>query len=159
MRTMYRKTFTLIELLAAMAIIAILAALIIGVSSVASRNMMEARTKARLEAMMTALQEHFQDRGYYPQPSPSNATIEVDFNAAPFGQFWHSQTQRPYIEDTKIKGFTSGEESRYLDGWGREAFRYQLHSTEGYRLWSYGADKKSGTAEEKQDDICSWKQR
>ncbi|NLF19511.1 MAG: prepilin-type N-terminal cleavage/methylation domain-containing protein [Lentisphaerae bacterium] len=156
---MSRKPFTLIELLTAMAIIAILAAMVLGVSAVVSRNMMEARTKARLEAMMMALQEHFQDRGYYPQPSTAGATIEVDFSVAPFDQFWHSQTERPYLEDTKIKDFSGDDETRYLDGWGREAFRYQLHSTEGYRLWSYGADKKSGTTEEKQDDICSWKQR
>ncbi len=143
--------FTLVELLTVMAIIFIMAALIVGVSSLVSRNMMEAKTKSKLEAMMIALQEYQQDRGYFPQ---TTVTINVDFNAAPFNNFASTQTARPYLEGMKVSGFAAGEDSVYRDGWNRP-FRYELHATEGYRLWSDGADKAAGT----EDDVCSWKQR
>lgn len=139
--------FTLVELLTVMSIIFILAALLVGVSSVVSNNMHEARTKARLEAMMMALQEHFQDRGYYPQQA---AAGDLNFTAA---EFTHTQTGRPYLE-----GSTPGQP--YLDGWQRP-FQYSTADAggtpwpEGYHLWSNGRDRNPGTA----DDISSWKQR
>lgn len=141
-------SFTLIELLTVMTIIFIMTAVLIGVASLVSNNAHEAKTKARLEAMMIALQEHFQDRGYFPQQV---AAGDLDLSAV---TFVHSQTGRPYLE-----GYNGGP---YLDGWQR-AFQYSTHDTqstpqpwpEGYRLWSNGNDKTGGT----EDDICSWKQR
>ncbi len=152
MRPMTTKRFTLIELLTVMAIIFVLAGLLMGVSNVVSRNMHEARTKARMEAMMTALQEHFQDRGYFPQQAGGG---DLNFTAA---AFTHSQTGRPYLE-----GYSGG---LYLDGWQR-AFQYSTADaggtawSEGYHLWSRGPDYRPppGSAGTDLDDICSWKQR
>jgi len=148
------RAFTLIELLTTMGIIAILAAMIVGVSSVVSRNMMEARTKARLEAMMTALEDYRRDRGYYPQLGLGSSDW-ADLSFATLSDFKHMQTSRPYLED-----YAGGP---YEDAWG-EPYQYTIEadvalgsgSTEtGYWLRSKGRDKKPDT----DDDICSWKQR
>jgi type II secretory pathway pseudopilin PulG len=163
MRSHKTARFTLLELLAVMSIIFIMAALLVGVTSVVSRNMHEAKTKARMEAMMMALQEHFQDRGYYPQQAPA---VAVNFTA-----FTHTQTGRPYLEGY---GPTVG----YLDGWERP-FLYATADAanvpypEGYHLWSRGHDKKTfpavdtsidnlgtaATAANTADDINSWGKR
>lgn len=161
--------FTLVELLTVMAIIFIMAALIVGVSSLVSRNMMEAKTKSKLEAMMIALQEYHQDRGYFPQlvsASPSTTVwVVLDLNLsdpANVGYFKHTQTGRPYLE-----GYAGGV---YKDGWDR-SFLYTIDSAtvgaEGYRLKSRGQDKKTPDdpddlgqpASTAEDDLCSWKQR
>ncbi len=142
------RRFTLIELLTVMAIIFVLAGLVMGVSGVVSRNMHEARTKARMEAMMMALQEHYQDRGYYPQLTTASTTW-VDL-VLDITQFKHTQTGRPYLES-----FVGGA---YLDGW-EKVFQYTTNpaevGTEGYRLRSGGPDKTQANG----DDVCSWKQR
>jgi type II secretory pathway pseudopilin PulG len=148
MRSVTTRRFTLIELLTVMGIIAALTALLVGVSAMVTRNIHEARTKARLEAMMTALQEHYQDRGYYPQQTTAG---DLNFTAS---AFVHSQTGRPYLE-----GYNGGP---YLDGF-QQPFQYQTgdRSTmpEGYHLWSKGKDMQTGATATEQDDICSWKQR
>jgi type II secretion system protein G len=138
----HRQCFTLIEVLATMAIIMVLAGLALGVATAVTRNAAEARTKARLEAMTMALQEFFQDRGYYPQQAAGDAN---------FGAFRHSQTNRPYMEGVPEVTVANP----YLDAWQRP-FQYKYEAGDDhYRLWSTGRDKASGT----EDDICSWKKR
>lgn len=163
-----KSRFTLIELLTVMAIIFVLAAMIVGVSAVVSRNMAEAKTKSRLEAMRLALQEYQQDRGYFPQlVAPSSSTtpwVVLDLNLSnpsSVGYFKHTQTGRPYLE-----GYAGGV---YKDGWDR-SFLYTIDpatvGSEGYRLKSRGHDKKTPDdpedpgqpASTADDDICSWRQ-
>lgn len=60
------SAFTLIELLTVMAIIAILAGLVVGISSIANRNAIESRTRAEIKAMETALETYKADYGAYP---------------------------------------------------------------------------------------------
>jgi type II secretory pathway pseudopilin PulG len=146
MRAMRSYRFTLIEILAAIAIIVVLVGLVLGVASAASRSAAEARTKARLEQMVLALQECYQDRGFHPQQATPGS---LNFAT---GTFVHSQTGRPYLE-----GYTGGT---YLDAWN-EPFQYQADATvaAGYLLWSKGRDKATTTAADQLDDICSWKQR
>ncbi len=146
--------FTLIELLTVMAIIFVLAAMIVGVSAVVSRNMAEAKTKAKLEAAMLALQEYQQDRGYFPPLSGADSGW-VDLSLV-LDDFRNTQTGRPYLE-----GYAGGV---YKDGW-EKPFQYTTDaatalggtppaSETGYWLRSNGHDKAGGT----EDDICSWKQ-
>lgn len=61
-----RAAFTLIELLMAISIIAILAGLLVGLAPVAGARMKESRTRAELERLTTAI-EAYKDRfGVYP---------------------------------------------------------------------------------------------
>ena len=58
--------FTLIELLVVMALIVILAAIVIGAGGYAIRAATEARMKAEIRAMETALEAYKSDHGGYP---------------------------------------------------------------------------------------------
>ncbi|MBN2450506.1 MAG: type II secretion system protein GspG [Lentisphaeria bacterium] len=147
-RAKIRRPFTLIEILAVIAIMFVLAGLVIGVAAAVSRNSAEAKTKAALEKMMLALQEHSLDRGYHPGEAvmAGSSSGFVSFNIANLDDFRHTQTGRPYLE-----GYAGGA---YLDGW-KNPFQYRLDADMGYRLRSLGDDELPDT----EDDICSWKQR
>src|SRR5688572_5394538 len=55
-RAASRRAFTLIELLVVIAIIAILAALIVGLTSIAGRNKVQTRVNAELNQLLTAIE-------------------------------------------------------------------------------------------------------
>ena len=136
---MKQRYFTIIELLAVIAILFVMAGMVLGIAAGVSRARNAGATKAKLEKMMLALQEHFQDRGFYPMQAAGDAN---------FSPFKNSQTGRPYLE-----GYEEGTD--YMDGW-HHPFQYKYQSGDTtYKLWSMGSDGVSGT----DDDICSWKQR
>jgi len=132
-----RHSFSMIEIVTVMAIIFIMVAMIVGVAGGVSRSRSEATTKAKMEKMMLALQEHLQDRGYFPIQAAGNAS---------FAEFTHTQTGRPYLE-----GYAPG--TVYNDAWNRP-FKYEYQAGDPtYKLWSQGKNTADAA-----DDICSWKQ-
>lgn len=159
-----RSPFTIIELLAVMVIISILAALILGVSKYATAKGHEAKTRSQLEALADAIEQFKEDRGYYPSTGGLTVTIlqfgehfpttdatPVDsstVNALKTNNFVNSQTGVPYIP-----GYKGGT---YLDAWGRP-FLYQCDGNQinknSFDLWSAGRD---GKIDDKVDDITNW---
>jgi hypothetical protein len=134
--------------------------------------MHEAKTKARMEAMMMAMQEYHQDRGYFPQQLSSGTDASagwVHLNIA-VGDFRNIQTARPYIEGFGTSAFASVTSALalvndYVDAWNC-SFQYTTRaatalgstaaaSEQGYWLRSLGPDKTADTA----DDINSWGKR
>ncbi len=74
-----RSAFTLIELLAVMAIILVLAGLIINIAGSAQYNSAKSRAMAEINALSTALENYKTDNGTYP-PDPntlSNSSASV----------------------------------------------------------------------------------
>ena len=159
--------FTLIELLATIAIIAVLAGIVMAGLSFASRRSIEAQTIARMEQFQIALEEYKKDYGVYPiQTTAGN----IDFNSAAWDVFvnWDragekegnskNKKKKPYMEG--IFHDTANTTNLFLDGNG-EPFQYQYpntvssRNTTKYALWSKGADGTDGN----EDDICSWKQK
>jgi type II secretory pathway pseudopilin PulG len=152
---MRNTPFTLIEILSAIAIIALLAALLIGGAGFASRASAEAKTRSLLKQMELALEQYFQDRGYYPTETASGT---VDWNRAGF----MSTTGVAYLEN-----YNYDTANPFEDAWDRP-FYYENDSVEGYHLWSKGYDgehgrKDDGTpnpisraGEAGSDDITSW---
>jgi len=78
-----RSGFTLVELLAVMAVIILLAGLVMGLANLAKRTMAVSQTKAEIARMCLALEAYKADFGYYPilninsvhyPPSAQNAT-------------------------------------------------------------------------------------
>lgn len=65
---MKRRVFSLVELLAVMAIIAILAGLIIAGSSSVRRRQRESAARATLQQLEVALDQYQQEWGHYPYP-------------------------------------------------------------------------------------------
>jgi prepilin-type N-terminal cleavage/methylation domain-containing protein len=158
-----RSPFTIIELLAVMVIISILAALILGVSKYATAKGHETRTHSQLEALADAIEHFKEDRGYYPigeiQFSDQEVFTGYDkidgtvFDVPPptkTGKFYSSQTGAPYIP-----GYKGG---LYLDAWKRP-FLYRRKSdgshinSNNFDLWSAGRNGKIGD----EDDITNWK--
>ncbi len=122
--------FTLIELLAVILIIGILMAMILGVVAYAHRANLEAKTKADIETIRTALVNYQMDVGTLP-PGPTWTT-----NLA------------SYIRD----GFT------FLDPWG-QAYRYiPSANRKSYKLYSKGTDRaESPPPEADADNIIAGK--
>lgn len=154
---MSRQSFTLIEILSVIAIIIILAALLVGGASFASRASAEAKTKSLLKQMELALDAYFQDRGYYPVDDGSHT---VDWPRSGFT----STTGVPYLPHYNPQNDPTYV---YKDAWG-QPFYYENDSTEGYKLWSKGYDHEHGkkddgsvnpisrAGEANSDDITSW---
>lgn len=160
-----RTPFTIIELLAVIVIISILAALILGIAGYASGKGYESKTVSQLLALEDALEQFREDRGFYPATLPASPVIQLGdhfaaaaatpvgtstVNALQDGNFVNSQTGVPYIP-----GYRGGP---YLDAWGRP-FLYRRdgnaaqNNTSSFDLWSAGRDGIIGT----EDDITNWK--
>jgi type II secretory pathway pseudopilin PulG len=163
-----RSPFTVIELLAVMVIVAILAGLILGVSRYASAKGHDSKTLSQLLALEDALGQFQEDRGYnmstnaltndilqlgshFPaadvNPIGTVATTDPCYRFTS-GRFVHSQTGNPYIP-----GYNGGP---YLDAWKRP-FLYRCdgnqNNTSTFDIWSAGRDGVIGT----DDDITNWK--
>ena len=161
---MKKRTFTLIELLAVIGIIAILAGLTVGGLSFATSKADEAKTIALMEEFETALEKYKEDYGTYPIQTTAG---KVDFNEDQWNFFTNksadlspskpNKRNKPYMEGI-------GNISIFEDGFGN-AFQYQYpnsdasRNTTKYALWSKGKDGGKASGGTTDDDICSWKQK
>ena len=167
---MRKRTFTLIELLAAIGIIAILAAITIGGLSFATAKADYSKTQSIIEKFGVALENFKADYGYYPikkiagdlDTTGSNITVEEEKKG------WQLFTNT--TKNKHNKPYFDGEPGVIEDAYG-EPLQYQYpnsvdsRNTTKYALWSKGKDKKSGASgtdtsnnagEKGSDDICSW---
>lgn len=110
--------FTLIELMAVIAIIGILAGIILGISGYVSRKADFSRVQGDLERIKIALEEYKVDHGkYVPAGSPLSGLTN-------------------YVSDL-----------RFSDPWTR-AYNYTFIGNSQFRLWSTGPDGVNGTADD-----------
>ena len=149
-----RNYFSLVELMAVIGIIAILAGIVFAGLRFAQSRALEAQTIAFMEQFETALEKFHGDYGYYPVMKDAG---NVNFDDSAWDLFTnHSSNKigKPYME-----GIYHGY-GVFSDGYG-EPFQYQFpngvssRNTTKYALWSKGADGVGGN----DDDICSWKQK
>ena len=153
---MKRHSFTLVELMAVIAIVAILAGILLGGVSFAQNRAREAQTIARMEQFQIALEAFRADYGFYPM----QAAGDVDFSHTSENTTWDLFTN--YTPNKRGKAYMEGIHGSYgkfLDGYG-EPFQYEYpaaasRNTTKFALWSKGSDGSNGT----DDDICSWKQK
>lgn len=135
------RAFTLIEILVVVAIIGLLAGLLFtNTDKIFGRSQeVVARVFVR-DSFKTALVRYKIDLGSYPSTAEGLAALlTAPSNTA---DHWHG----PYAE-------VSGSQIP-LDPWG-EPYQYRnpgTHNKDGYDLFSKGADKTEGTA----DDIGNW---
>ena len=143
---MKRHSFTLIEILAAIGIIAILAALSVAGFTYSRTRSAEAATLAKMQKFQLALERYKKDLGVLPKQTTAGSIVLNETSTT-----WKALFKGNYLDVP---------EGEYLDGFGNP-FHYQFpgtHNKNSYDLWSYGPDGKSSTAAEKDDDICNWKQ-
>ena len=130
--TIFRRAFTLVEILLVMTIIAILAAIVIPKMVGRSEQARSTAAHADIASIKTALDAFEVDNGFYPKSIQDLVTVPSN------AKNWHG----PYLEKVP------------QDPWGNPYIYYYpgKHNSSGYDLVSVGPDGKEGT----DDDIVSW---
>ena len=132
--TIFRRAFTLVELMLVVTIIGILAALVIprimGRSEQARMTAVHADINGGIKSALDAFEV---DNGFYPK------SLQDLIQQPSTAKNWHG----PYLDKLPV------------DPWGNPYVYYfpGKHSANSYDLLSVGPDGKEGT----QDDIVSWK--
>jgi general secretion pathway protein G len=142
-----RSGFSLIELLAVMTIIGILAGLIVGASKYGYAKARRSTATARIAALEAKLEDFKADNGYYPKQAvagPGSSTVLFNaLNGVTTGKkYFTAFTPREIAAIEVIDPF--GHEYQYVCP--------GIHNGATYDLWSNGADGISGNA----DDISNW---
>ena len=159
-----KHSFTVTELLVAIAIIVILAGILIGGLGYAGRRADQAKTIAAIQELSQAFEEYRAEKGFYP-PCKSN-NVEVKFYRKDTDKVltlvlgsnefkFVNKAGKPFLELANVSGTTK---EPFIDTWGT-TLRYQCpgtHNKASFDLWSYGPDKKSSTDNDKLDDITNW---
>jgi prepilin-type N-terminal cleavage/methylation domain-containing protein len=133
-----RDGFTLIEMLAVVLIMAILAGLILGISGYASRKSDESAAKGNLAMLRVALNEYKERYGTYPQGERTSYDDWGDYEAE--GSLAYQLSD--LVEDTLT----------FEDPWGN-AYQYQPSFAQGrtsgrvvaFDLWSGGPTWSQGS--------------
>ena len=161
-----KRSFTVTELLVAIAIVVILAGILIGGIGYAGRRADEAKTIAAMQALSAALEAFRAEKGYYPsfRNDPyGSVDYEVRFYRNAAGELtlcfrgvsleykFVDNKGKPFLELGNVTGSTK---ETYVDAWGK-GLLYQCpgtHNKSSFDLFSCGPDQIKGTA----DDIANW---
>lgn len=130
-----RRTFTLVELLLVMVILAVLAAIVVPKFTGRGEDAKISATKAQISELGTMLELYETDNGTYPSTAQGLLALREQPTSAPEPRGWKG----PYMK---------GEVP--TDPWGSEyVYRSPGAGSDGYDLFSVGPDQKEGT----DDDI------
>lgn len=110
-----RRSFTIIELLVAISIIAILAGLMVGGLGGVNKQSSKAATKADLMKLEMALNQYYQEQGSYP--SAVNMTIKNE-DGQDLGCYGLSPTDIKKL--MSYESFTVNQNNIAVDSWDRE---------------------------------------
>jgi len=168
MRNIQSRRFTLLELLAVIGIITVLAAIIIGGVSAGMRKASEAKTRSRMHQLEVALEQYRRDWGYYPvsanttsawKHDPADLTNDptkvVHISPTDSAIIWirwddaflRSPSNILYVEGYPVDTGTT-DDNIFNDGFDNP-FYYRCPGTrnpQSYDLWSAGANGLFGTA-------------
>ena len=160
------RGFTLIEILAVMVIIMIIAGLFVGVSGPASQSAKKRKAEVMISALEVAIGMYKADTGAYP-PNTGNTWIIDDLkdnSTSVVG--WGG----PYMEFKREDYQGKNPASKIIvDPWG-QPYNYDPktitpphdppHNTNSFDLWSDGPDTRNGmgdtTTPDGKDDITNW---
>ena len=144
-----QKKFTLIEILAAVAILAILAGITTGIIGYVRAKTSEARTLATIEIIKVALEQYKEKYGYYLPISKGNyvkfrTDAVTDVDKATKDNFNQFVDYNSFIK----QGTAVGNAYEIHDGYGKDSYIWYCYPGKvnkgSYDLGSLGADKKSG---------------
>lgn len=155
------RFFTLVELLATIGIIAIVAGIVLGGMNFAARRADEAKTLAIMAEFEMALDAFKHDNGYFP-PCPTasgiqykldgSSKVKIVLGSSEYEYLFENAQGRAYMELGQI----TTSPKNFVDAWGN-ALQYQCPGTnnpQSYDLRSMGP-KTSDSA----DDIGNWQKR
>lgn len=141
-----RRTFSLVELLAVMSIIALLTALILGITSVARTKAAISKTRSLMEQFDIAVQQYRDDYGYFPGIGSLGTDREVNWDASDF----EDPNGKPYLSVYHKGEF---EDAWHQPFWYRMPGHANRNGAGSYDLWSIGRDGTDDT----EDDITNWR--
>ena len=144
--------FTLIELLAVITIIGILAGLTLGAAGAVRRHGASSTAKAEVAALQAACDRYFADNSTYPIGTNSPTTVTAPAGAtALFTNLLGSATltaapsTKRYFEPKPAMVYTNGSPNYFVDPWGY-AYGYNSDGTNAPLIWSTaGQTTASGT--------------
>lgn len=172
----FSSAFTLVELLAVIGIIVLLAGIIIGSATYANRKALESRTRSQLHQITLALEMYKNTVGYYPT-SPSDwvrqyaishdssstyATVQTNNNSALFralimkdGSGAQYYEYKP--EQIQVTSSVTNLVDPYGNFWGYLCYSGSTnqYNSRSYDLWSFGLT----TTDPTNSLICNWRQQ
>ena len=163
--------FTLVEIMAVVLIILVLAGLILSMAGGAARDADIANTKALLERIGVGLEAYKAETGQYPVPSNiaeanrllyrTLSNTAGTYNPTPIAgrepfMDWKPTELNPveyYPWDTP--NYKAQPTAGFVDAWGNAIqYTFDPNITSTYRLWSMGPDGKTGDVNYRVDDIA-----
>jgi prepilin-type N-terminal cleavage/methylation domain-containing protein len=157
-----RAAFTLIELLAVITIIGILAGLTLGAAGAVRRHGATSTAKAEVAALQAACDRYFADNSTYPIGTASPATVTAPAGGTVlFTNLLGSATltavpnSKRYFEPKPAMVFTNSSPNYFIDPWGY-AYGYNSDGTNAPLIWSTAGQTTAGGTNKW---ITSWPQR
>ena len=146
------SAFTLIELLAVITIIGILAGLTLGAAGAVRRHGAASTAKAEVAALQAACDRYYADNTTYPIGTASPATVTVPAggtvlftNLLGSATLTAAPTSKRYFEPKPAMVFTNTSPNYFIDPWGY-AYGYNSDGTNAPLIWSTaGQTTSSGT--------------
>ena len=137
-----QSAFTLIELLAVITIIGILAGLTLGAAGAVRRHGANSTAKAEVAALQAACDRYYADNSAYPIGSASPTTVTAPAGAtALFSNLVGSSTlttapnSKRYFEPKPAMVYTNTSPNHFIDPWGT-AYGYNSDGTNAPLIWS-----------------------
>ena len=157
-----RAAFTLIELLAVITVIGILAGLTLGAAGAVRRHGATSTAKAEVAALQAACDRYFADNSTYPIGTASPATVTAPAGGTVlFTNLLGSATltavpnSKRYFEPKPAMVFTNSSPNYFIDPWGY-AYGYNSDGTNAPLIWSTAGQTTPGGTNKW---ITSWPQR
>ena len=152
--------FTLIELLAVITIIGILAGLTLGAAGAVRRHGATSTAKAEVAALQAACDRYFADNNTYPigTASPTNVTAPAGgtvlfTNLLGSATLTAAPSTKRYFEPKPAMVYTNGSPNYFIDPWGY-AYGYNSDGTNAPLIWSTAGQTTGGANTNKW--ITSW---
>ena len=152
-----QSAFTLVELLAVITIIGILAGLTLGAAGAVRRHGANSTAKAEVAALQAACDRFYADNNSYPINSavnPASSVAPSGYNAAGQVLFTNlvgsatlsaAPTTKRYLEPKPAMVYTNGTPNYFVDPWGY-AYGYNSDGTNAPLIWSTaGQTTSAGT--------------
>ncbi len=140
-----QSAFTLIEVLAVIAIVVIVAGIVIGGAGAANRKAAEAKARSEISKFEIAVQQYKRDHGYLPSDDFDSVTDDHEITRS---FLVSSDGEERYLK-------LNLDELRFSGNYWRDPFgqpyRYEMPGSknpESYDVWSLGADGDDDTADD-----------
>ena len=156
-----RAAFTLIELLAVITVIGILAGLTLGAAGAVRRHGANSTAKAEVAALQAACDRYFADNSAYPistNASPTTVTAPAGAtalftNLVGSATLTVAPTSKRYFEPKPAMVYTNTSPNYFIDPWGY-AYGYNSDGTNAPLIWSTAGQTTGGANTNKW--ITSW---